>query len=80
MTYWILRWLDHRWRRWNARGIRRHNWPDRRPRLWSFTLVPLSTWLRRPSAGWESYQAHIGPILFDRETRQLIETEREREG
>lgn len=75
MTYWILRRLDHHWRRWNARGTRRHNWLDRRPRLWVFTTVPLSTWLRQPRTGWESYQADLGPLLLEREMQQLTEGE-----
>ena len=67
----IMRRLDHHWFRWHARGALRRNWPGRRPRLWTFTTVPLSTWLRHPRAGWESHRAHLGPILLDRETRRL---------
>ena len=66
----IMRWLDRRWSRWHARGTLRRNWITRRPRLWTFTTVPLSTWLRHPATGWESYRAHLGPILLDRELRQ----------
>jgi hypothetical protein len=66
-----MRWLDRRWNRWHARGTLRRDWPDRRPRLWTFTTVPLSTWLRHPKAGWESYRAHLGPLLLSREMRQL---------
>lgn len=70
MTCYLLRWLDRRWFRWHARGTRR-GWLDRHPRLWVFTTVPLSTWLRQPRTGRESYQAHLGPLLLDRELRQL---------
>lgn len=70
MTWRIMRWLDRRWFRWHARGTRR-GWLDCRPRAWTFTTVPLSTWLRRPQAGWESYQAHLHPILLEREAERL---------
>lgn len=69
----IMRWLDHHWFRWHARGTLRRNWLDRRPRLWTFTTVPLSTWLRHPRTGWESYRAHLGPILLDEEMHHLAE-------
>ena len=78
MTYRIMRWLDHRWNRWHARGTVRRDWLNRHPRLWVFTTVPLSTWLRRPRTGWESYQAHLGPFLLDREMRQLTADEGEK--
>jgi hypothetical protein len=71
----IMRWLDRRWFRWHARGTLRRNWLDRRPRLWVFTTVPLSTWLRNPQAGWESYLAHLEPLLLDLELRQLASEE-----
>ena len=68
----LMTWLDHRWTKWHARGTVRHDWLDRCPRLWTFTTVPLSTWLRHPATGWESYQAHIGPILLEQEKRRFI--------
>jgi hypothetical protein len=74
----IMHWLDRGWLRWHARGTLGGDWMYRRPRLWTFTTVPLSTWLRHPRDGWESYRAHLGPILFDRETRQLTERKRGR--
>lgn len=70
MTWTIMRWLDRRWYRWHARVTRR-NWLDRHPRLWTIGTVPLSTWLTRPAAGRESYQAHLGPLLLEQETRRL---------
>jgi hypothetical protein len=72
VTYWLMRWLDRRWFRWHARGALRHDWLDRRPKLWTFTGVPASTWLRKPRTGWESYRAHLGPLLLEREMWQLI--------
>lgn len=33
--------------------------PDRRPRLFVVTTVPLTTWLQRPAAGLDSYRRHI---------------------
>jgi hypothetical protein len=65
-----MRWLDRRWNRWHARGTLRRNWPDRHPRLWTFTTVPLSVWLTRPRTGWESYQACLQPVYDELETRQ----------
>ena len=61
-------------RRWHARGTLRRDWQDRRPRLWAFTTVPLSTWLTRPSAGRESYQEQLEALLLKREMRQLAES------
>ena len=73
-TMWqIMRRLDRRWFRWHARGTRRHDWLERRPRLWTFTTVPLSTWLRQPEAGRESYQEQLESLLLKREMRQLTE-------
>jgi hypothetical protein len=34
--------------------------PDRRPRLFVVSTVPLTTWLQRPAAGLDSYRRHIG--------------------
>jgi hypothetical protein len=33
--------------------------PDKRPRLFVVGTVPLTTWLRRPAAGLDSYRRHI---------------------
>lgn len=67
---WIMRWMDRRWFRWHAR-MTRYGWLDAHPEVWTFTTVPLSTWLTRPRAAWESYRAHAGPILLEREMRRL---------
>ena len=75
VTWQIMRWLDRRWFRWHAKGTRRRDWPGRRPRLWTFTTVPLSTWLRQPRTGWESYQAHLEPHLLNQEMRRLTDGE-----
>jgi hypothetical protein len=79
VTYRIMRWPDRRWNRWHARGTVRRDWLEHRPRLWTFTTVPLSTWLRRPRTGRESYQAHLGPLLLDRELRQMTSHDTEGE-
>ena len=75
--YQIMRFLDRRWNRWHARGTVRRDWHGRHPKLWTFTTVPLSTWLRQPRTGWESYQARLGPFLLEREMWRLTATERE---
>jgi hypothetical protein len=69
----IMRLLDRRWNRWHARGTQRRDWLNRRPRLWVFTTVPLSTWLGQPRTGWESYLAHLEPLLLSLEMQQLTD-------
>jgi hypothetical protein len=46
-------------------GYHVHGWFDsygptlRYPRLFIFSTVPLTTWLRRPAAGLDSYRRHL---------------------
>lgn len=71
--WWIMRLLDRRWCRWHVRAGRRGEWMVHRPRLWTFTEIPLSTWLRDPMAGWESYLAALEPLLLQREMQRLTD-------
>lgn len=54
----MLSWLDYRWGALWARVDH-----DRHPRAWCAGMVPLSTWLTHPRAGWESYRRHVVPTL-----------------
>lgn len=67
----LMHWLDDRWNAWHARGEIRHHRLDRHPRLWAVGTVPLSTWLRHPVDGWQSYRRVIIPVLLEREMEQL---------
>jgi hypothetical protein len=70
--WWIMRLLDRRWASWHAQGVQHGEWLVHRPRLCTFTEIPLSTWLRDREAGWESYLAHLEPRLLELEMRQLM--------
>jgi hypothetical protein len=62
----IASWLDGRWGAWHA-----HVDYERRPRLWVAGTVPLTTWLRHPWWGVESYRRHIRPLPLERESARL---------
>jgi hypothetical protein len=65
-------WADDRWSAWHARKVvRGDEWADQHPRRWAVGLVPLSTWLRQPVTGWQSYRRVVGPVMLEREARQL---------
>jgi hypothetical protein len=67
MMWRLMNWLDDRWFGVYARGEVRHDWHDRHPRLWAVGTVPLSTWLRQPGTGWQSYRRVIVLTLAERD-------------
>jgi len=79
MMWWITRRLNRHWTRRHIRAGRRGEWMTRRPRLWTFTGVSLITWLKDPDAGWESYLAHLEPLLLELEMQQLTDDSTEGE-
>jgi hypothetical protein len=64
LTVRLMDWLDDRWA-----VAMPDDWPDRHPHLWVIGTVPLSTWLRHPVRGWQSYRRHIVPLLDERAGR-----------
>jgi hypothetical protein len=67
VLYRLAAWLDGRW--W-AVGHRLAPGPDDRPRTFAAFGVPLTTWLRHPRWGAESYRRHAAAYLADAELRR----------
>jgi hypothetical protein len=72
MMWRLMDWLDDRWSAQNGRKVvRDEDWPDRHPWRWAAGLVPLSTWLRHPVDGWQSYRRVVVPLRLEREMNDL---------